>query len=191
MRFYSRLGQRLGLAFLIALLGACFGGQQQAENDLEVSEEQGETQQAAEGEEGKEGSADEYAEQGGDEYSSQGDEEALEEIMAESEAANSEGSVVDSAAGSEAMPSTPVGVGGNAPDPSRVVRYVARDGAEVYDSAGGSNVVATMRRGESLMVVEQEGYGRISDGMFMQAADLSREAVPRTFDARVWTTSGE
>lgn len=73
-------------------------------------------------------------------------------------------------------------------DPTRVVRFVNVEEATIHGSAqDGGESVGKLLKGDRVLVVEQNGWGRIADGMFIKLDGLSKKAVPRHVQPAVWT----
>ena len=100
----------------------------------------------------------------------------------------------------EAAPQTPTGTAAAATNaaprsetpatansPGRVVRYVSMKEAAIHASPSDqAAMVGNLPRGERVMVVEENGWGRIADGMFVKLEALSTKAVPRNRKPATW-----
>lgn len=71
---------------------------------------------------------------------------------------------------------------------NRVVRFVTADEAVVHEQASDTAAsVGKLTRGDKVIVIEENGWGRISDGMFIKLDTLSAKAVDRHRQPAVWT----
>jgi hypothetical protein len=76
--------------------------------------------------------------------------------------------------------------GGEA-DTARVVRYITEDDTPIMGTASDSGqAVGKLNKGDRVMVIEDGGWGRISDNMFIKADRLSAKAVARNRHPAVW-----
>jgi pyruvate/2-oxoglutarate dehydrogenase complex dihydrolipoamide acyltransferase (E2) component len=70
---------------------------------------------------------------------------------------------------------------------SRVVRYVNTDKVDIHGQpADGAPTVGMLLKGDRVMVVEENGWGRISDNMFIKLDQLSNRAVARDRQPAHW-----
>lgn len=75
----------------------------------------------------------------------------------------------------------------SATDNSRVVRYVSQDEVMIHSQPNDkTEPVGKLKKGDMILIVESEGWGRISDNMFIKANALSNKAVPRNRNPAVW-----
>jgi hypothetical protein len=70
----------------------------------------------------------------------------------------------------------------------RVVRFVSVKEA-VLNSGPSDNApkVGVLPKGERVMVVEENGWGRVADDMFVKLNALSNKAVPRNREKASWS----
>lgn len=86
-----------------------------------------------------------------------------------------------------AATTAPVSTQASAADKSRVVRYVSQDEVMIHGQPNESaEPVGKLKKGDMIMVVENEGWGKISDNMFIKAEALSNKAVPRNRTPATW-----
>jgi hypothetical protein len=104
----------------------------------------------------------------------EGEEEEMTAAPAEAEEATA--AAVTSAPSSDVTPSA-----------SRVVRYVSgNETAVVAEPKEGATSVATLKKGDRVVVSEYGGWAKLSDGMFVKSEKLSNKAVaPERRDA-IW-----
>jgi hypothetical protein len=96
-----------------------------------------------------------------------------------------EAAVTEEAAPVAEVPSTPSM--NSAVDKSRVVRYVSKDQATVHGQPDEkAETVGKLMKGDMILVVETNGWGKISDTMYIRLNSLSKKAVPRTRNPAVW-----
>ncbi len=80
----------------------------------------------------------------------------------------------------------PVAASGGA-GPGRVVRYIQADQTVLHAAASDAAPVALqLTQGDILMVVEENGWGRVTDQLFVKLDAVSARAVPRTFAKPEW-----
>lgn len=91
------------------------------------------------------------------------------------------------AATPEAVPA-PQSAPAVAPDgKGRVVRYVSSKEAAVHSGpSDNASQVGSLARGERVMVVEENGWGRITDSMYVKLKALSAKAIPRKREPAMW-----
>ena len=81
-----------------------------------------------------------------------------------------------------AAPTAPAAAGS-----SRVVRYIQADQTNLYAAADdGAPVTRSVDQGDILMVVEENGWGRITDNLFVKLDSVASRAVPRSFTIPEW-----
>ncbi len=89
----------------------------------------------------------------------------------------------------------PVAAAAPAPSPApsatveknRVVRFVASEEVVIAaEPKDGAATVGKIAKGEKVLVVEQSGWGRIADGMFVKLDHLSNKGVARDRQPAVW-----
>jgi len=81
-----------------------------------------------------------------------------------------------------AAPEAPAAAGS-----SRVVRYIQADQTNLYAAANdGAPVTRSVDQGDILMVVEENGWGRITDNLFVKLDSVASRAVPRSFTIPEW-----
>jgi len=81
-----------------------------------------------------------------------------------------------------AAPTAPAAAGS-----SRVVRYIQADQTNLYAAANdGAPVTRSVDQGDILMVVEENGWGRITDNLFVKLDSVASRAVPRSFTIPEW-----
>lgn len=77
-------------------------------------------------------------------------------------------------------------------DKSRVVRYVTAEGVSIHSEAkDGSSVVGTLAKGDRVLVVEQNGWGKVGDGLFVKMNHLSAKGVGRERQPAQWKKASE
>lgn len=70
----------------------------------------------------------------------------------------------------------------------RVVRYVTGKKIPIYAGPNDkASKVGNLERGERIMIVEENGWGRIADNMFVKLSALSTKAVPRNRQPTKWS----
>ena len=86
-----------------------------------------------------------------------------------------------------AAPQSDTAAAAKADGQGRVVRYVSMKQAVIHASPSDQAAkVGNLPRGERIMVVEENGWGRITDGMFVKLDALSTKAVPRNRKPATW-----
>ena len=70
---------------------------------------------------------------------------------------------------------------------SRVVRYIQADQTSLYAAANEqAPVTRSLDQGDILMVVEENGWGRVTDDLFVKLDSVASRAVPRSFAIPEW-----
>ena len=70
---------------------------------------------------------------------------------------------------------------------SRVVRYIQADQTSLYAAANEqAPVTRSLDQGDILMVVEENGWGRVTDDLFVKLDAVASRAVPRSFAVPEW-----
>lgn len=123
-----------------------------------------------------------------------------EKLATEGEEAEAQGSAAEEVAAAEPAPEPtpePAKVETPAPpaapsnatvDKNRVVRFVSGDQATIAsEPKDGAAVVGKLVKGDRVLVVEQNGWGKIGDGMFVNLKSLSHKGVPAERQPAQWT----
>ena len=71
------------------------------------------------------------------------------------------------------------------PDINRVVMYAVSE-AKIYADASEANEVGKLLQGETIVVLAEGDWFKISNNMYVKKADLSNVAVSRVRPAKVW-----
>jgi hypothetical protein len=116
--------------------------------------------------------------------------EKAEEPKAEEEPAAEEGDTEASVA-PEPVPvaevPSPAPASNSAADKNRVVRYINSDVVTIHGQPSDSaEPVGKLMKGDMILVVEDGGWGKISDNMFVKTNVLTKKAVPRNRNPAVW-----
>lgn len=132
--------------------------------------------------------------------SSQGDatEAQAEEATTEAQAAPSAEAAPTPEAPAAAPSTPPAEATAAAPAPTavstpadgkaRVVRYVSTKEAVLRSAPNDKAAkVGVLPKGERVMVIEENGWGRVSDDMFIKLNSLSAKAVPRKREKASWS----
>ncbi len=123
-----------------------------------------------------------------------------EKLATEGEEAEAQGSAANEVAAAEPAPvaapepaavetPAPAPAQGNATvDKNRVVRYVSGDQVTIAaEPKDGAPVVGKLVKGDRVLVVEQGGWGKIGDGMFVNLKNLSNKGVPAERQPAQWS----
>lgn len=185
---WSRVGGAMLLTGALGL-GGCSGSQQE-EEQLEATEENAEEGAAAAGAEAAEG-AEETASaevtEGADASDAGADDTAAIEGDGTSEAEAVEQLTDTASTPVESVPAPSMAPSGSGIDPSRVVRFVKLDEAGIHGGPQDSaELVGKLLKGDRVLIVEENGWGRIADGMFIKLDALANRAVPRHRQPAVW-----
>lgn len=145
---------------LVSFFGAGCSGSQQEEEKMEPTEEKEEEPK--------------------EEEKPEAEPEAVEEVQEEA-------AVTEPAPEPVAAIPAPVSNPNSAADKNRVVRYVNSDEAQVHGQPDDkAQAVGTLKKGDMILVIENGGWGKISDTMFIKLDTLSKKAVPRNRTPAVW-----
>jgi hypothetical protein len=71
-------------------------------------------------------------------------------------------------------------------DDSRVVRFAKSSDVKVWSDNSGTNTVANLRQGDTILVVVEGDWAKISEAMWVKTEDLSNKAVAREYKPRTW-----
>ena len=73
-------------------------------------------------------------------------------------------------------------------EPTRVVRYVKADSAALRSGPSDqAQALGQLVKGDRVLVVEENGWGRISDGLYIRLDDVSKKAVAAERQPAQWT----
>lgn len=88
----------------------------------------------------------------------------------------------------EATAAAPAAVSTPADGKARVVRYVSAKEAVLRSAPNDKAAkVGVLPKGERVMVIEENGWGRVSDDMYIKLNSLSAKAVPRKREKASWS----
>ncbi len=126
-----------------------------------------------------------------------GSKEDEEKLAVDGEEAEAQGSSANEVAAEPAPVATPEPAKAQATpapatnatvDKSRVVRFVAGDHVTIAsEPKDGAAVVGKLVKGDRVLIVEQNGWGKIADGMFVNLKHLSHKGVPAERQPAQWT----
>ncbi len=127
-----------------------------------------------------------------------GSKEDEEKLAVEGEEAEAQGSSANEVATLEPAPAatpepakaepTPAPAVSASVDKSRVVRFVSGDQVTIAsEPKDGAAVVGKLVKGDRVLIVEQNGWGKIADGMFVNLKHLSPKGVPAERQPAQWT----
>lgn len=103
----------------------------------------------------------------------------------EVEATGDEAAVAVPATNVTEVPTTPAV--NSTVDKNRVVRYVNSGEVVVRGQPNDkSEAVGKLSKGDMILVIEGDGWGKISENMFIRLDSLSKKAVPRDRTPAVW-----
>lgn len=195
MQLTSKKSMRTLLAVsMVALLGWGCSGQQQDEENLEATDDQQANNVGAD--DAAEGNGQENYEnndQAGDNDNAEVNNDTANDAAEGGETADAnptlDGQVpaetppIQNASAAPAMDpaaaSAPAAPAEGAPVPGGRVRYVKEGGVQVVSAPGGGQPVMTLEQGEHPVTWEENGYLRISNGLYVPIDSMSDKGVPR------------
>ncbi len=71
-------------------------------------------------------------------------------------------------------------------DGQRVVRFAKTSGVSVWSDSTASHEVGELRQGDTILVVEDGEWAKISDSMWVKTAELSNKAIAREHKKKSW-----
>ena len=188
-------------AGVFGALGGCSGQQQNQDENLETTQQEGDAAQGNAANEtaaqGEAPSDTDLAANGADINSATTDDAAqLDATLNGAGAANTAAAPMNPAstgAGNAAMPgaaapapAAPAAGGPEAPLAGGRVRYVKEGGVQVVNSPGGSPVF-TLEQGDHPVTWEENGWLKLNTGMYVPADALSDQGVGRPGNGHAWT----
>ena len=120
--------------------------------------------------------------------------------VASEDKATGEASAVSGSPASAAIPANPApapsvastpaaeAASAGAPNKARVVRYVRVKQTELRaEPSASAPAVGQLVKGDRILVVEEEGWGRIADGIFVNLKDTAKKAIAPKREPAQWS----